>query len=204
MSAKMFVGNPFRNNDRDPRLAGVTGHLLECDIFGECRVKAQGCASKAVRRELRRKFSYWAAVHYVSQIQPSKEFTGDPDFLNAVVVALEQRGFRDVRKKVQIITAVGSVLDYLYHVDGYVKYQGIIVTLDCTRNPHKEQCSADVLITGSDFCEGYPESAYLIAKRFEERIQCRNECKRKLHQTGWVQQFRRDERDSGRRQQVRV
>ena len=80
---------------------------------------------------------------------------------------MSERGFDPDR--LRLYTAVGSTLDIYHHIDGFFFFEGVIVTMDTTINPNKDQesCRARILVTGEDAINGYKDVAVEIARCFE-------------------------------------
>jgi len=156
----MFSGFGFAPTF-NPELRGYTGRIFEREVLGECRVRAHG------------KMGFYASLKEVMRGQPSNTFEpmGETDrFYTAVCGQMRRKGLNPVG--LQIYTAVGSSLDRFHGIDGFFSFEGIIVTVDCTINPHKDVTKARVLVTGEDFVAGYHDVAEDIAARFKTAIHC--------------------------------
>lgn len=148
----------WRDLDPTPEpLKTTTGHLFEWETIGECRVKSD-CF-----------MSYWPAVDLVTRSQKSSPYRpACPDaqvFHSAVAAALGVN-----KGNLGMYTAIGSPLDRYYQVDGFFKYQRIIVTFDLTKNPHKDTTRAMVLVTALDVLLGFREASGLIAGVFKRAL----------------------------------
>ena len=151
------VIRPWRN-DRNPELAGYTGHLFEWEVLGECKVRASGY------------LRFRAAVEEVLSNQPHAPHNPPGEigtFRRAVAVGISERGVDP--DQLRLYTAVCSTLDIYHHIEGFFFFEGVIVTMDTTINPNKDQesCRARILVTGEDAINGYKDVAVEIARCFE-------------------------------------
>jgi hypothetical protein len=70
-------------------------------------------------------------------------------------------------EELELYTAVGSTLDRFHGVDGFFSFNGIIVTVDVTANPHKDSYKARVIVNLEDAGNGFKESSAEIAAQFD-------------------------------------
>ena len=132
--------------------SGYTGHILEQEVLGECRVRAHGYL----------KFNQ--ALEEVKENQPydPRHPTGEAsEFHKAVADAM---GIDS--EKLELYTAVGSTLDRFHSIDGFFSFEGIIITLDVTANEHKDSYKARVIVSMDDAENGFKNSAAEIAAQF--------------------------------------
>jgi hypothetical protein len=142
---------------RNPELRGYTGRIFEREVLGECRIRARG------------RVSFWPALGEVFRNQPGSPFepTGETaNLYDAVRDRLCRKGFHPAR--LELYTAVGSALDEQYGIDGFFRFEGVIVTLDCTLDSNLDpNHGRRVIITGEDFLLGYPDAAEQAASVFQ-------------------------------------
>jgi len=154
--------NPWKA-DRSPELAGYTGRIFEREVLGECLIKARG------------KVSFHSALNAVFRHQPSDPCRPNGyqtvEFYNTVAYHMSALGMNP--RRLQVYTAVGSALDRWHGIDGFFSFEGALVTLDCTINPHKDSSRARVLVTAHDAFTGFHEAAIEVAFRFKDAIECR-------------------------------
>jgi hypothetical protein len=130
---------------------GLTGHLFESQVLGECRVKWDGSYR-----------SYASSMELVRANQPGDPMdpaTRTANDLHALVA--EQLGLDDYAK-LGFYTAVRSPLDFFHGVDAFFEFQGVVVTMDLTLNPHKDEAKAHIVIHPKDL-ENLPFLAAWIA-----------------------------------------
>jgi hypothetical protein len=148
--------------DRNPELRGTTGRIFEREVLGECLIRSHGYVK------------FRPALEAVFRNQPGSTFEpmGEAaNFRDAVAAKMREMGFDSSR--LQLYTAVGSALDVFHKIDGFFVFEGTIVTLDTTTNPHKD-CAprARVLVTAEDAIIGYQQSAAEIAGWFNHAKAC--------------------------------
>lgn len=192
--------NPV-STGRSPELRGYTGRIFEWEVLGQCTVHAHGY------------MKYWDAVQEVMDHQaqnPVRPMGETSRFYDAVASELRNRGLNPAQLKVY--SAVGSTLDRYHGVDGFFAFQGIVVTVDCTISPHKDETKARVLVTAEDAFAGYPSAAFEIAgwiksawvKRLEVALIRKTEARRAEHRNrrqrrfAWWQQRQRQKQGGGR------
>ena len=151
---KSNVVNPWRDA-KDPAWRGTTGRIFETEVLGECLLRARGWmefhrAVKAVR---------WAQPH-----DPYRPVGERQRFNQAVKAEMQALGMQV--DALGLFSAVGSPLDR-HGVDGFFSFHGIMVTVDCTINPHKDTTDSCVLVTGADADNGFREAANEIAFWFK-------------------------------------
>ncbi|MDE1974948.1 MAG: hypothetical protein KGI49_00315 [Patescibacteria group bacterium] len=145
--------------DRNPELRGYTGRIFEREVLGECRIRARGYVS------------FRSALGAVFRNQPGSPYEpmGEAGHFHGVVAdSMKVRGFNSSRLK--LYTAIGSALDRFHGIDGFFYFEGAIVTVDATMNPHKDVSRARVIVTAEDafsqFGE-YGQAAHEIAGWFD-------------------------------------
>lgn len=134
---------------------GVTGHLFEIEILGECTAHWNG-------------YLKWnQAKKFAMENQPWSDPTNPTcpiakTFRRDVVKAMNLP--KERQEHVRFFTAVHTPFDTFHGVDGWMEFEGTVVTIDVTMNPHKDWCKADVLITAKDLGDG----DYISQSRVEE------------------------------------
>lgn len=118
---------------------GYTGRLFEHEVLGEC-----------VWRQSQEYLPYRQALALVRECQPWDPADPGPrmasDLHATVCMALELEDWFQLR----LYTAVGSPADRYHGVDGWVEWQGRVVTLDLTTDPAKGFAKADFLVRPED------------------------------------------------------
>ncbi len=140
------------------QLSGYTGHIFELEVLGECRATSHGY------------MRFYRALREVeaSQSRQANQPTGEAKrFRDAVAQAM---GIHPLR--LHLYSAVGSALDHHHGVDGFFTFDGIIITVDTTINPHKDVSDARVIVTYDDAVNGYEESARQVAGWFNRARVC--------------------------------
>jgi len=176
----------WRDLDPTPEpLKTTTGHLFEWETIGECRVQSD------------RFMAYWPAVDLVMRNQKSSPYR--PACPHARVFhSAVAKAMKADPGNLAMYTAIGSPLDRHHQVDGFFRYQRIIVTFDLTKNPHKDTTGACVLVTAYDVLLGFKQAAELIAGVFKkllahpmyiERTRAMEKC---IPPYRWIQPKRQD------------
>lgn len=148
--------------ERNPEMAGYTGRIFEREVLGECRIRARGYVK--FRPALNAVFRHQPSSPY----EPSRETR---NFHSVVAQEMKNLGMND--SHLGIYTAVGSALDLYHRIDGFFYFEGMIVTLDCTIDPNRdEHPRARVIVTGEDAINGYSEVAKMIAGYFRRGQVC--------------------------------
>lgn len=161
-------GSIRQHADRHPGLRGYTGKLFEWETLGECRIHAN--------RHRRRALPFHDALRQVMDNQPFAP--NDPPgqmgkFRDAVIACMQRRDLNP--SSLRLYTAVGSSLDYDHHIDGFFHYLGLMVTLDLTINPHKDDSRTHVLVTGEDVLHDFEASSNSVADWIKLLLQQRKE-----------------------------
>jgi hypothetical protein len=134
---------------------GVTGHLFEAEILGECLVEWDGSYC-----------SFRKSMWMVKNNQPSDPSDPGPKLINDlhahIALELELMDWSVLR----FYTAVGSPLDECHMIDGFFEYCGQVVTMDLTLNCHKDEARADLVIHPDAF-KDLKSLATLIACRLQ-------------------------------------
>ncbi len=157
---RLAVINPWRP-ERNPILNGYTGKLFEDEVLGTCRVKASG------------KMRFYRAFREVLHNQPWNPLkpTNHQTVVFHQAVARNMRELRMNPAQLKVFTAVGSALDRYHGIDGFFSFEGIVVTLDCTTNPHKDVSKARIIVREDDALDnGFRDSAREIAYRFKKAL----------------------------------
>jgi hypothetical protein len=129
---------------------GETGRLFERRILGECIAVAAG-------EYLTRRNALEAARN------------GQPPVKTPTRARLERELRSLLDDTVRVRTAVGSVADYCHGVDGFIDFNGLVVTIDVTINPNKDAGKADMVVCEDDLID-LPALARRIAREFESRL----------------------------------
>lgn len=128
---------------------GYTGHLFEKEILGTCLVAHRG-------------YMRWQdAAEMVRKNQPRMK--------TRVAERLEGEVSRQFGKRVTLFTAVGSTLDCMHGVDGFFEFEGAVVTIDLTTNPHKDSTKADLLVHQDDI-ENLPHLAGRVVREMKTKM----------------------------------
>ena len=136
---------------------------MEWEVLGECMVRTSV------------KMDFWQAVAFAKRHQPHDPFHprgAGADFQRAVADELPV-----CPSRLGLYTGLGTPLDRL-GVDGFFFWDGLIVSFDLTKNPHKDSTRARVLVTGEDVVCGFPWAAYQIAECFRSLIKTRAQRRR--------------------------
>jgi len=106
---------------------------------------------------------FWQAVVFAKKYQPHDPFhpVGEAAvFHKAVAEKLVDLGINP--RGLGLFTGLGTPLDRL-GADGFFLLGDIIVTIDVTKNPHKDCTRSRVLVTGRDIVDGFPVSSHEVA-----------------------------------------
>ncbi len=122
-----------------------TGRLFERRVIGECTVSYQG------------HLCWKEAAAQVRKNQPKQLPKNATDLLAEVR--------RQTKADVQFYTAIGSALDYFHGVDGFFEFAGFVVTIDVTKNPHKDCGKANMVVCEDDL-EDLPALAGRVVREF--------------------------------------
>ena len=121
-----------------------TGKLLETELLG------QTPKSSSKERGLDY-LPFRQAIEQVKNMQPGDPTDPTPRFSNDLhCTVAEFCGIEDY-SKLSLYTAVGSSLDHFHGVDAFFELNGgfggvIRVTIDVTKNPHKDAYKADIVL----------------------------------------------------------
>lgn len=127
---------------------GYTGHLFEEEVLGRCLAQARG-------------YMRWReAAEAVRKSQPRQK--------KPIAVRLETEVSRKLGGRCALYTAVRSAMDLFHGVDGFFEYEGVVVTIDLTMNPHKDSSKADLLVC-RDELDDINTLAGRIAREFTSR-----------------------------------
>jgi hypothetical protein len=135
--------------------SGVTGRIFEEEVLGHCTVQWDG------RTYLR----YREAMDLVRMHQPWLP-TAPSQFLPRQLHAAVAKALGVDTQKIALYTAVGSPLDRFHSVDGFVEFEGSVVTIDVTINRHKDAYRADVILSEDDVENNFTTVAGRISEAF--------------------------------------
>jgi len=128
---------------------GYTGHLFEEEVVGRCRVIHRG-------------YMRWRdAAKLARESQPARK--------TPTAARLEREVSQQFGKAVQFFTAVGTPLDFFHGVDGFFEFEGFVVTIDLTMNPHKETGKAHMVIQQGDL-DDISRLAGFIAREMQTQM----------------------------------
>ncbi len=131
-------------------VSGYTGHLLEEEVLGSCKVSWSGYMSFKAAKELARN-------HQPKILCPCAE-----RFKNAVARELNVDPLQ-----VRLFTAVGSPLDEIHSVDGWFEFNGLTVTFDVTMKLTKTRYRSDVVVYLQNGDDDMTSAARDIAAAFK-------------------------------------
>ena len=110
--------------------SGYTGLLFEEEVLGRCRATARG-------------YMKWSeALHFARANQPAQK--------TPTMRQLERTVRELTGTAATFYTAVRTPLDLYHGVDGWFEFRGAVVTLDVTRNPHKDSGKAHLIVHEDD------------------------------------------------------
>ncbi len=106
-----------------------SGTIVERELLG--RIKQASDSPHYIDRH--------KAFARIRRLQPEGSDPHDPktDFAAVVMTEIEKLLGVPGQDRVQFYTAVGSTLDRHQGIDGWFEYNGDVVTIDITLNPHK-------------------------------------------------------------------
>lgn len=129
---------------------GYTGHLFEEEVFGRCRALPHG-------------YMRWREA--AAEVRKNQ-----PPFKTPVAARLEREVRRQVGGEAKFFTAVRSALDVFHGVDGFFQFRGVVVTIDLTCNPDKdEDCGKADLIVCKDDLGDIPALAARIVREMKSK-----------------------------------
>ncbi|MBI5369797.1 hypothetical protein HZA85_01205 [Candidatus Uhrbacteria bacterium] len=142
-----------RGDTRGPR-EFYTGKMNERDVLGAAPLTPEFRRAYQERANERGYLPYGASFDLVRRYtnqdphQPAKPFASELRLAVADALGLETD---EDLERVTFYTAVGTPADVYHGVDGWIEYQTpdgkrLIVTLDVTKNPNKDEWKADVII----------------------------------------------------------
>ncbi|NQV93075.1 hypothetical protein HQ403_01080 [Candidatus Kaiserbacteria bacterium] len=132
--------------------SGYTGHLFEEEVLSVCpisRVEWNGTSYVSFRE----------SCAMVRTHQPAALPIGARRLRNRVAEQIGTEG-----ERVKLFTAVGTPLDLFHGVDAFFEFDGHVITIDLTINPHKDSGKAHFILTGDDITTNLPETAARIAR----------------------------------------
>lgn len=129
---------------------GYTGKILEEEILGSCTVSTEGYLRFREAMEVARRSQPRTLTHEGRQLRDG---------------VAQELGVRS--SEVAMYPGVGTPLDRFHGIDGWFEWQGIVVTVDVTMNPHKDEYKARVIVSGRDAEEGFVGSIRDIASEFK-------------------------------------
>ncbi len=133
--------------------SGMTGGIVERELFGKSEYEAK--YPHEVKEKLGERFKEykhydrWACIKLLKTLQPFNPLDPKPDFANDVRTQIARDlsiGDADI---LHFYTAVKSPFDLYFGVDGWFEITTpekiIIVTVDLTTNPQKDEKDADIV-----------------------------------------------------------
>jgi hypothetical protein len=122
---------------------GMTGRLLEREVFGDISVAWEGKMQY---------LPYQEAMHFCHNHQPENWSPTEPsprvasDLHALVAIGLEEIIGEFEWNELGIFSAIGTPLDVFHGVDGWFEFHGRVVTFDLTTNSQKGTYKADVIL----------------------------------------------------------
>lgn len=148
----------------------LTGKLLEEEIF--CEIHAEWHGYMNYRKAMSFVIDHQEQEHW-DPTDPTT-FAGR-DLHASVALAIEEEIGRDFDwSELELYSALRTPLDYFHGVDGFFSFKGVVVTLDVTKNPDKEEYKADLIMQYENFLKGnkydFSEIAGRIATMLVTRV----------------------------------
>ncbi len=138
--------------------SGYTGRLFEQEVLAICQVNWDGSY-----------VPFQNALMLVRENQPwdprDPSTRAGEDLHCQVALALGLEDFSEL----SFLSALGSPLDFFHGVDGLFEWQGRVVTVDLTTNPHKDSYKADFILRPEDEDDSWQSVAMKIASRLQTR-----------------------------------
>jgi len=119
---------------------GYTGRLFEEEVLGRCRGHWDGYM------DWKQSLMY-ASTHQPKGWDPTDPSRDDANDLHAFVAM--ELGIEDW-SQLGLFSAVGTPFDQFHGVDGFFVFQGTVVTIDVTLNPHKDDWKSDLIVHPND------------------------------------------------------
>lgn len=137
---------------------GYTGRLFEEEILGEIHVSWDGYMTYNRSLEYAKEHQEW---------DPSDPETPKANDLHALVaIALNLEDWSNLK----FYNAVDTPMDYFHGVDCFFEFDGEIVTIDLTVNPHKREYKADLIVHPDDLEEKKIRNlAYFISNLLQKK-----------------------------------
>jgi hypothetical protein len=115
--------------------SGITGHLLEAEVFGDVIVAWSGTMEYVPYRQAMRR----CREHQPKSWDPTDPSTrAGSDLYASVALMLEAFVGQFDWGELKLFSSIGSPLDFFHGVDGWFEFRGRIVTVDITANRYKE------------------------------------------------------------------
>ena len=129
---------------------GYTGHLFEEEVLG-------------LNLAVASRDDY---LPYATALEVARK--GQPPLKTPTRARIERELRSLLGDAVRVRTAVHTVLDYKHVVDGFIDFEGMVVTIDLTMNPSKDVTKADFVVCEDDLID-IAALAGRIAREFESR-----------------------------------
>jgi hypothetical protein len=134
---------------------GYTGRLFEEEVLSVCSVnRVEWDGTKYV--------SFQKSCTMVRKHQPAALPIAARRLKNRVAEQIGNGG-----EKLELFTAIGTPLDIFHGVDAFFEFNGIVVTIDLTRNPNKDSGKAHFILTEDDVTTNLLETASRVAREIK-------------------------------------
>ena len=139
---------------------GYTGRLFEEEVLGRCGGSWDGTSYLSYRESMR-----FVVEHQKwNPTDPEPQRANDVHALVAMAMDIEDWS------ELGFFTAVGSQLDRFHGIDAFFVFEGRVVTIDVTLNPHKDEHKADFIVYEQDL-ESH-QALNELAKRVADVLEC--------------------------------
>jgi len=178
----------YRGDSRDRR--GYTGRMNEEDLFGKFRPSKSYEAAYRAKADERGRVDEKTALDLVRKHTLQDPLNPEQPFARQLYLNLmKAMGIEnDKNRKLKFYNAVKTPADHLWGIDGWFEYidddgQRVIVTMDATINPNKDEWKADVIIpevadqseSESRFFEDAKTYAAEVMRQFEIKLNTKDE-----------------------------
>ena len=136
--------------------SGYTGRLFEEEVLLRCHFSWKGYVPFRESERLVEANQPWDPA------DPSTR--GASDLHTQVAMALELENWDELR----LFSALKTPLDVFHGIDAFFEWQGWVVTLDLTCDPHKENCKADFMIRPEDSDDDWKHVGCEIARLLKQ------------------------------------
>lgn len=141
---------------------GYTGRIFEYEVLAVCHTSWDGHSYVSFRQSL------WL-VKQNQPWDPTDPSTKEGEDLHCqVALALGIEDFSEL----SLFTAIGTPLDVFHGIDAVFEWQGRVVTIDLTTNPHKDSYKADLILRPNDEEDNWRSAAIQIASRLQPKGAC--------------------------------